>query len=192
MFETQSAVAKQRIEQTEPPPSLPAATLFLDDIEEIGKVFMQAHSQLVGNVPDSAQLTYRADNWSCDSVDDLKELGAYNNFFEVRVEGQFPCTFYHIGGNREFAAWITGAPSDVAWAVYGRVSELVKRRSHWWYSSNRQRIIFQKSFEYTGLSSVLKRHGWQIAIAVITAIVTFSGTEGVKWLFRYFHGKQVP
>lgn len=183
-------MAKQRIEEA-PSPQLPAATLFLDDIEEIARIFQQAQLKLAGDVPNRgelAQLTYQIDDWICDSIDDVKELGRYKTLFELRLQSQYlNCCFYHTVGSRNFASWLTGAPSDVEWAVHGRVLEVVKRRSGWWYPWRRPRFIFQKSFEYKSLPSVLKRHGSQIVIAVVTAVATLLGTEGVKWLWRYFH-----
>jgi hypothetical protein len=182
-------MAKRRIEEG-PPPVFPAATLFLDDIEEIARIFREFQLKLAGEVPnqnDLEQVTYRVDDWICDSIDDLKELGTYKSMLEVRLEGACSFSFYNAKGSPNFAGWVTGAPPDVTWAFYGRMLELVQRRRGWWYPRRRPRVIFQKSFEYKSLPSALKRHGSQIAIAVITAVATLLGIDGVKWLSRYLH-----
>jgi hypothetical protein len=183
-------MAKHRIEAA-PPPDFPAATLFLDDIEEIARIFREFQLKLVGGAHDQnelEQVTYRVDDWTCDSIDDLKDLGRYKSMLEVRLEGGvYSLTFYHAKNSSKFAGWVTGAPPDVGWEFYGKMLELLQRRRGWWYQRRRPRVIFEKSFEYKSLPSVLKRHGSQIAIAVITAVATLLGTEGAKWLWRYLH-----
>lgn len=181
-------MTKQRMEWSAPPEFPGAgATLFLDDLEEIARIFREFQLKLAGDAPNPDNLepvTYRVDDWSCDSINDLKELGDYKSMVEVRLEQRNSSfTFYHIRRAPSFAGWITGSGSaDTDWAFYGKVRELIQKRTPRWSLRRRARVIFQTSFEYKSLSSVLKRHGSQIAVAVITAVVTLLATEGVKWL----------
>jgi hypothetical protein len=83
----------RKLREEPPPPGLPKARLFLDDLEEIIRVFRQGETQWLRatfgkEVPNDyhSNLTISADRWECDSLEDLKELGRYHEVPEVVLE----------------------------------------------------------------------------------------------------------
>jgi hypothetical protein len=181
-------MAKRRQEER-PPGELPIARLFLDDLEELARIFTDA--QLGGHDPaeqglEEPQTIYTVDEWECGTIQDLKDLGRYRKRFELKVERGVVQNIYIYAARRSFWWGSFGLPLEVEWAVYGQVLELVRRRKILSYPGRRPAVIFQTSFEYGGLFASLKRHGSQIAIAVVSSIGTLIAVGIAKTVWQYF------
>jgi hypothetical protein len=183
-------MAKRRQEER-PPLELPLARLFLDDLEEMGRIFMETRIKWEDRQPQEGEgaprITYRVDEWECDTIQDLKDLGRMKDSFEIRLE-EFagPMIYTYIVGRR-FVCGSAGLPPEGEWALYARVLGLVGKRKILWYPWRRSELAFQTSFEYSGFFASFKRHGSQIAIAVASAIATLAATGVVRTIWQYFH-----
>jgi len=183
-------MAKRRQEER-PPLELPLARLFLDDLEELGRVFLEARNKWEDRPPQEGEMApriiYRVDDWECDTIQDLKEIGRMKSYFEVRLEEYAgPIISIYLAG-RSLVCSSTGLPPAGEWAVYGQVLGLVGKRKILWYPWRRSEVIFQTSFEYSGLFTSFRRHGAQIAIAVASSLATLAATGAFQAAWRYLH-----
>jgi hypothetical protein len=81
-------MAKRRQEER-PPVELPLARLFLDDLEELARIFVDARTKWGDPPPEGEEatgVTFQVDEWECDTIQDLKELGRYRKYFEMRSD----------------------------------------------------------------------------------------------------------
>ncbi len=184
-------MTKKRLEES-PPLELPLARLFLDDLEELGRIFIAARIKW-GDRPLSEgepapKIIYRVDGWECDTIQDLKDLGRVKRTFYMQLEDHYGLVpIYAYLAERRFILGIVGFPLEGAWAVYGQVLGFISKRKVTWYPWRSSELVFQTSFEYGGLSASLKRHGAQIAIAAASAIATLAATGVVRSIWQYFH-----
>jgi hypothetical protein len=180
-------MAKKPVRQ-DPPIEFPAARLFLDDLEEIIRVFWE--SRRFTEEPDTIQkpvLNIRLGTWECDSLDDLRTLAnkATKEFFlDMADEYRFHSTFYMT--KKVFNGWgDSGLSDDGKWAVFAQINSIIEKRRIRWSPWRRPQIIFQNSYEYKGVMPVLRRHGTAIAVAVITAVVTLVARGLIEQLIHY-------
>ena len=188
-------MTRTRVEE-EPPYVLPSAMLFLDDLEEVIRLFREARNQ--PQSPEEAgelTLKIRVGDWECDTLEDLRALGdrATGRFsLEIGDEYRFHCEFY-IYGKGAFG-WSGGGipgPSDESkWALYGRLKQLLEKRKPSWSRWRRATIIFQNSYEYKGILPAFKRHSTTIVVAVITAVLTLVATKLAERLIHIFRHTQ--
>jgi hypothetical protein len=171
-----------------PPIGFPAAKLFLDDLDEIIRVFRE--SRKYAEHPDAIQeliLSIRFRTWQCDSLDDLRQLGkkASKDFsLDVADEWRFSGTFYISG--KTFAGWSdTRLSDDGKWLVYGQLRSIVEKRKFRWTLWRRPQVIFEKSYEHKGILPALRRHATNIAVAAVTAVVTLVARELIEKLIHY-------
>jgi hypothetical protein len=103
------------------PNDLPAAHLFLDDIEEIASVL----EKLPGYRQDiTSKCTYQVDDRMCDTIADLKKIGGKTRNFSVSVKGgsvsiSTGSRFYNFGLS----------DSEDAWQAFARIRDVFERRS---------------------------------------------------------------
>jgi hypothetical protein len=179
-------MAKTRQEER-PPVELPLARLFLDDLEELARIFVDAHTQWGNLQQEGCGVTYRVDEWECTTIQDLKELGRYRTSFEMELDQAAGPKTYIYTARHCFAWGAFGFPPEGEWAIYGQILGVVSKRQVLRYPWRRPTVVFQTSFEYGGLSASLKRHGLQIAIAVASSITTLIAVGGARAIWQYFH-----
>jgi hypothetical protein len=184
-------MAKRRKEQR-PPITLPPAKLFLDDLEELARIFMEARIKQGDPLEEgerAPKISYHVGDWECDAIQDLKDLGRNKEYFEMRQDEPAGRSIYIYVAGRTFAWGSFGFPPEGEWALYGQILELArKRKMIMWYPWRRPTVvIFQNSFEYSGLSASIKRHGSQVAIAVLSSIATLIAVGAARVIWQYFH-----
>jgi hypothetical protein len=109
-----------------PKVTLPAATLYLDDIEEIIGV-------LKAEDGDPPILEFVVDDQRCDSLDDLRKIGGQTANFTMDVHWRAKFTWYSLRVEpRERASIFVSGPSvqRQAW-VTSQTKEIFDRRSGW-------------------------------------------------------------
>jgi hypothetical protein len=184
--------------QEEPPPlELPPAKLFLDDLEELVRLFTEAvkREELlpVGEVP---KVSYQIGMWECDAIEDLKDFGQMKkrDQFQLKIKDLQELTIAQISTYRGRFAW-SGSYSfstTSAWALYGQLHTLLKKRELPWYSRRRSAVIFENSFEHKGLLPSIKRHGTTILVGIASAVGALLAREGGIAMWHYLHHSKIP
>jgi hypothetical protein len=103
------------------PHELPAAHLFLGDVEEITEIV----ANLVGagvNKPDPSTIKYSVGDRECDTVGDLKKIGGKTKKFGIEA----PTGFLIVGSRNSFYTTFGGEES---WTAYGKVRAIFDHRS---------------------------------------------------------------
>jgi hypothetical protein len=104
----------------ETPSDLPAAHLFLDDIEEITEIVANLLGSGV-NKPDPSTIKYSVGDRECDTIDDLKKIGGKTKNFGI----QSPNGFLIVGARNTFYTLF----SEEHWDAYGKVRTIFQHRS---------------------------------------------------------------
>jgi hypothetical protein len=108
------------------PSTLPAAKLFLDDIEEICTILKG--SSVEGNL----STTFVVDDAKvCESLEDLKRIGGHTRDFDIKIEGRGTnYTSYTIEVRDYRSSLYLHSPEgrSTDWSKYGQLSEIFKKR----------------------------------------------------------------
>jgi len=188
-------MAKKRQEET-PPLELPPARLFLDDLEELVRLFIEAVNREVAldarDLP--LRATYHVGIWVCDSIGDLKEFGKAKDRFHLQVKNAQESLAVGIYMYRDRFAWTGGFNFSPAgeWALYGQLRTLFEKRKRPWYPGRRSVVIFENSFEQKGLMPSIKRHGVTILVGIASAVGALLVREVGITIWHYFHHSQPP
>ena len=67
------------------PETLPHAHLYLEDVEEIANILLEATAPVITRFREEAKVVYRAGDLQMDSIDDLRALGGSATDFQVSV-----------------------------------------------------------------------------------------------------------
>jgi hypothetical protein len=193
------------------PRDLPAARLFLDDIEEIVHILAKAggeqHAFTVRPADDwpSAKIEFSVGNRICDEIEELPQItkSTKNLIVEVSRGSRFTAGLF-VGS---FAALEThGLSYDERLAVFYRVEDIFKQRRRPWT------FDLRKSWKWVGmgtglvcgfvsgltgafLSRIMHKPGASFKIAfgttvVITAVLIWASTRGSTVIFRKFSEQQ--
>lgn len=103
------------------PSDLPAAHLFLDDVEEITQIIANLKGSGVSK-PDPSTIKYTVGDRECDTVADLKKIGGKTKKFVIEA----PTGFLILGDRSVFYAAFV---SEEAWEAYGKVKAIFDHRS---------------------------------------------------------------
>jgi hypothetical protein len=117
---------------SEIPETLPFARLYLDDIEEVSTILLDAYAPYFNARNDEAVIVYNVGDSQMDTLDDLRTLGGSSSNFEMRITGG------KLGfGSGASLTFHTSSPTlrlysledSERWSTYGRVKALFDRRS---------------------------------------------------------------
>jgi hypothetical protein len=124
------------------PPEVPdrfnPASLFLDDIEEIIRIFVEAEENREEKPyfkPDeSLETTFRVDSQTCDELDDLKKIHPHFTYnFQVQVQRTgFTASFWTTDGSTKWYSY--GLDENDKWGTYHRLERVLERRKLRWRS----------------------------------------------------------
>ena len=67
------------------PETLPHAHLYLEDVQEITNILLEATAPVLTRFREEAKVVYRAGDSQTDSIDDLRTLGGSATDFQVSV-----------------------------------------------------------------------------------------------------------
>jgi hypothetical protein len=147
------AIRKKR----EFPDKLPHAHLYLDDVEEISKILLEAYEPVLGERGEQAQIVYSADDSEMDSIDDLKTRGGSTTHFQIIVGSlrtlqrrSEPGMSFFYGDGVELSSTLSPTTRlyslrDKSWAVQARLKAIFDHRQltlrnsidslPWWFRS---------------------------------------------------------
>jgi hypothetical protein len=110
------------------PRRLPHARLFLDDIEEISNVLLEAYKQPLAKMGEEVKILYTAGDREMDSVGDLQAWGGGTTRFGIVVQGRYDRGGVRLRGlvNPEISLYSLDEPE--AWAVYAKVKAVFDGR----------------------------------------------------------------
>ncbi len=110
------------------PGELPHARLFLDDIEEISKILLNAYTASLAETRKEAKITYTIGDLRMDSIDDLQTLGGSTTDFRITVgeHGSAEVGFRGFFLNPSIALY--SLDEQERWAVYAKIKSIFDRR----------------------------------------------------------------
>jgi hypothetical protein len=121
------------------PDTLNPARLFLDDIEEIIRIFVEAerdrNGRLPGNPDEALKPSFRVGNQTCDELADLARIyPPFTNTFLVQVQRTGFDAFVHIdtGSTRWFAY---GLNDNEEWGLFHKLEPIFEKRRLAWKSA---------------------------------------------------------
>ncbi len=117
-------MAIQRIHEL--PRELPHARLFLDDIEEISMILLNAYTPAPPEEREEAKITYTIGDSRMDSIADLQTLGGSTTKLRISVGDHLRAVEFRGFWNPEIALY--SLDEQKRWAVYAKIKSIFDRR----------------------------------------------------------------
>lgn len=119
------------------PSDLPPAVLYIDDIEEILRIFRGPGPQLEGPVSGEPEetLSFELGNQICTEISDLEKIGGATANFVIRFAIVRPGDdrIFHLRIDRVSTGWVfAGLGEEDSWRVYRRLKALFDLRKRKW------------------------------------------------------------
>ena len=126
------AVTRKKPEPSfEPPP----ARLFLDDLEEVVRIFREAANYQLWEGPPEEQepkLSLSVKDVVCDRVEDLPKIGKKTTELEIKLRKRSGCELGLLIWPTYTRVWVMGIKEEGGWLVYGKLQAIYqKRRVRW-------------------------------------------------------------
>jgi len=118
-------MAIQRVHEL--PRELPHGRLFLDDIEEISMILLDAYKPSLAEAPEEAKITYTIGDSRMDSIADLQTLGGSTTKLRISVGDHFSAV---VGFNGFLNPVIDlySLDEQKRWAVYAKIKSIFDHR----------------------------------------------------------------
>ena len=119
------------------PTALPAARLFLEDIQEIVNIFLVllADPNLQPqSADDNPKVQFRIGKEFCDQIEDLRKIAQRTTNFGIKLSREkFAYPYIDFEVNENSTNWTSnGFPTDSVWTAYRKLEALfAKRRLRW-------------------------------------------------------------
>jgi hypothetical protein len=184
-------MAKRRQEEI-PPLVLPAAKLFLDDLDEVVHLFTEAAKREgMLNANDQPAVSYKVGVWECDTVGDLRDLrkAKGRDWFYLELKDTKGLSIGGVYSHRDGFAWTGSSNFSVAnaWALYGQLCTVFEKRKRPWYPGRRSALIFENSYEHKGFLPSVKTHGTTILVGIASAVGALLAREIGVAIWHYLH-----
>jgi len=108
------------------PNELPHARLYLDDIEEISKILLEACSASLKKFGEELNIVYTIGDSQMDSIEDLQTRGGSTTALEIKV-GKWGSAGVHFRGILKPTIALYSLERDQAWAVYAKIKSIFDR-----------------------------------------------------------------
>jgi hypothetical protein len=125
---------KRKAVKVEPPSELPPARLYLDDIQEVMEIFREAskYRQSEPRKDDQETVRFETKNETCDTIEDLKQIGGSTNHFLLTMNKRFGYGLT-LRASSWGCSWSTqGLTDEGEWYAYAKFASLFKARKVWW------------------------------------------------------------
>jgi hypothetical protein len=124
------------------PDTLPHAHLYLEDVEEIANILLEATAAVLTRFREEAKVVYRAGDLQMDSIDDLRTLGGSATDFQVSVGSRSLYNSVQLRSHLEPQLRLYSLGQQERWAVHAKLEAIfdyrrltIKNaifRSPWW------------------------------------------------------------
>jgi hypothetical protein len=119
-------MAVRRIQEV--PRDLPHAHLYLDDLEQIAKILLDAHKGPLAELKEAARITYSIGNSEMDSIDDLQVLGGSARKIKIKLGDRYADVSLEFYRFIKPTIALYGLPDGDRWAVYARIKSIFDQR----------------------------------------------------------------
>jgi hypothetical protein len=174
-----------------PDTELPAARLFLEDLEAIVGILLDTFRSGGGKYPYDEEPTVRfqLEGKECDSIEDLRRLGGRSRDFRVSVGTRGAC-FVHIS---EYSSqWYVIGSKEKQWTVRGELESVFKKRSKRLERLSASLLLIALLLAIGVLGAVASRPMFFLSVLIVAGLVGFSGVPALwsRWagstvIFRY-------
>src|SRR6201981_3667316 len=124
------------------PDTLPHAHLYLEDVQQITNILLEATAPVLTRFHEEAKVVYRAGDLQMDSIDDLRALGGSATDFQVSVGSRSLYNNVQLRGHLEPQIRLYSMGQQECWAVHAKLEATfdyrrltIKNaifRSPWW------------------------------------------------------------
>jgi hypothetical protein len=108
------------------PSELPHARLYLDDIEEISSILLEAAAPLFAKLKEEAKICYAIGDTKMDSIKDLQTFGGDTSKLDIDFGSWGPSLMFRFYAHPELQ--MHSLDAEHAWATYGKVKSVFDRR----------------------------------------------------------------
>src|SRR3981081_3622680 len=111
------------------PSDLPHARLYLDDLEEISRILVDALVSSSDEGLEQSRVVYRVGDLRMDSIDDLQQRGGSAKELEMQVKvGPYRELGLRFSGMLEPSLRLYSLKDPEHWAVYAKIKSIFERR----------------------------------------------------------------
>jgi hypothetical protein len=110
------------------PDTLPHAHLYLEDVQEIANILLEATAPVLTRFREEAKVVYRAGDSQTDSIDDLRTLGGSATDFQVSVGSRSLFNSVQLRGHLEPQLRLHSMGQQECWAVHGKLEAIFDHR----------------------------------------------------------------
>jgi hypothetical protein len=176
------------------PDMLPHAHLYLEDVQEIANILLEATAPVLTRFREEAKVVYRAGDSQTDSIDDLRTLGGSATDFQVSVGSRSLYNSVQLRSHLEPQIRLYSLGHQECWAVHTKLEAIFERRrltiknaifgGPWWNAIFRlpgwlKWIVYVVILLFPGLLSAVVGHIHPLARVVHIGPPLFVG----YWIF---------
>src|SRR5246127_69630 len=110
------------------PDTLPHAHLYLEDVEEITNILLEATAAVLTKFHEKAKVVYRVGNLQTDSIDDLRTLGGSTTDFQVSVGSRSLFNSVQLRSHLEPQIRLYSLGHQECWAVHAKLEVIFEHR----------------------------------------------------------------
>ena len=147
------------------PDTLPHAHLYLEDVQQITNILLEATAPVLTKFHEKAKVVYRVGDLQTDSIDDLRTLGGGATDFQVSVGSRSLYNSVQLRGHLEPQIRLYSMGQQECWAVHGKLEAIF---------DHRRLTIKNAIFGGPWWNAIFRLPGWLKWIAYV-AILLFPG-----------------
>jgi len=110
------------------PDTLPHAHLYLEDVQEITNILLEATAAVLTKFHEKAKVVYRVGNLQTDSLDDLRTLGGSTTDFQVSVGSRSLFNSVQLRAHLEPQIRLYSMGQQECWAVHAKLEAIFDHR----------------------------------------------------------------
>jgi hypothetical protein len=147
------------------PDTLPHAHLYLEDVQEITNILLEATAAVLTNFREKAKVVYRVGDLQMDSIDDLQTLGGSATDFQVSVGSRSLYNSVQLRVHLEPQIRLYSLGQEDCWAVHAKLEAIF---------DHRRLTIKNAIFHGPWWNAIFSLPGWMKWVAYV-AILIFPG-----------------
>ncbi len=143
------------------PDTLPHAHLYLEDVQEITNILLEATAPVVTRFREEAKVVYRAGDWEMDSIDDLRTQGGSATDFQISVGSRSLFNSVQLRRHLEPQIRLYSLGQQECWAVHAKLEAIF---------DHRQLTIKNAIFRGPRWNAILRLPGWMKWVAYVAIL----------------------